>query len=449
MGIVFRQVLVWTVDEVSENQSVKSRTKVIIGVVSAVVVAGAGVGIALGVNQEPTGTFLTEAVQVRDVDVTVASSGVLTPAREIGLQFPGAQTSQLASLNVSVGDVVAEGDVLAAVSPEALDAAVAQAEASLASARSAVANAETSADQARQAISAADQAITAAELSLRNIVDDFPATSAGQPNKDLAILNAQKQKVTAEAQLETARRQLEAYYPLKASAEASVRSALAQLESARFNRANAVMTAPFSGTVVAIASQVGEPIGTTSVGTQGTSGFIIMAALEEFEVVADFAEADVVGIAEGQSVRLEFDAMPTETRDGVVTAIAPYGSVDPSGSSLTTYEVTISVPNPPAALRVGMTAQASITTEEQLNVIAAPVTALVQTADGFVVQVENQDGSLRTVAVEVGIRGGYWIEIVSGLQEGDRVVTGSDGALPPTDTGFGGPPEGTPGGPND
>lgn len=434
---------------VSENVRVKTRSKVIIGVVAAVVVAGAGVGITLGANQQPTGTFLTEAVQVRDVDVTVASSGVVNPASEIGLQFTGAQTAVLASLDVSVGDLVAEGDVLASLSPEALDAAVAQARASLASARSAVANAETSADQARQAISAADQAITTAELSLQNILDDYPSTTANQPNKDLAILNAQKQKVTAEAQLETARRQLEAYYPLKASAEASVQSAQAQLESALFNQANSVITAPFAGTVVAIASQVGEPIGTTSVGTQGTSGFIVLAALNEFEVVADFAEADVVGIQEGQSVRLEFDALPTESRDGVVTAIAPYGQVDPSGASLTTYEVTISVPNAPAGLRAGMTAQASITTEEQLNVVAAPVTALVETADGYVVQVEAADGSISTVSVEIGIRGGYWVEIVSGLSEGDRVVTGSDGALPPTDTGFGGPPEGTPGGDDD
>jgi RND family efflux transporter MFP subunit len=428
---------------------VKTRSKVIIGVIAAVAVVGAGVGIAVGVNQQPTGTFLTEAVQIRDVDVTVASSGVVTPAREIGLQFPGAQTAVLASLDVSVGDLVAEGDVLASLSPEALDAAVAQARASLASARSAVANAETTADQARQAISAADQAITQAELSLQNILNDFPQTNAGQPNKDLAILNAQKQKVTAEAQLETARRQLEAYFPLKASAEASVQSAQAQLESAVFNQANAVMTAPFAGTVVAIASQVGEPIGTTSVGTQGTSGFIVLAALNEFEVVADFAESEVVGIQEGQSVRLEFDALPTETRDGVVTAIAPYGQVDPSGASLTTYEVTISVPNAPAGLRAGMTVQASITTEERLNVIAAPVTALVETADGFVVQVESADGSIRTVTVDIGIRGGYWVEIVSGLSEGDRVVTGAAGTLPPTDTGFGGPPEGTRGGDDD
>jgi RND family efflux transporter MFP subunit len=424
---------------------VKTRTKVIIGIVSAAVVVAAGVGIAVGTNQQPTGTYLTENVQIRDVDVTVAASGTVNPGIELGLQFPAAATGSLKELFVAVGDTVAAGQVLASLNTESLVSAVSGAEASVAAARSAIANAETSGDSARQAISLADQAITAAQLAIENVVDDFPAGTASQPNRDLALLSAQKQKVSAEAQLETARRQLEAYYPLKSSAEASLRSAQAQLTSARFNLENAEMTAPFAGTVVAVASEVGEPIGTTSVGTQGTSGFIVLAGLDEFVVTADFAESDVVSVATGQSVLLEFDAIPGETREGTVTAVAPYGSVDPLGATLTTYEVTISVPDAPPGLRAGMTAQASITTEEREAVIAAPVTALVERGDGFVVQVQAEDGSVTTVDVEIGIRGGYWVEIISGLSEGQSVVTGSDGALPPTDTGFGGPPEGTPG----
>jgi membrane fusion protein, macrolide-specific efflux system len=423
---------------VQGEKYVKTKTKVTVGIVAALAVVGAGTGIVLGLNPQQTGTFLTETVQVRDVDVTVAASGIVNPAVEMGLQFPGAATSTLKELLVSVGDTVEEGQVLATLHTESLIAAVAQAEASVAAARSSLANAEITGDQARESISRADQLITAADVALATITSDTP-------NRDIQVLNAQKQKVTAQAQLETARRQLEAYYPLKASAEASLRSANAQLESARFNVRNAELTAPMAGTVVAIASQVGEPISATSVGTQGTSGFIILAALNEFVVKADFAEADVVSVATGQSVRLEFDAIPGETRQGTVTELAPYGSVDPTGASLTTYEVTISVPNAPAGLRAGMTAQASITTEDRAGVIAAPVTALVQRDDGFVVQVQAEDGTISTVDVEVGIRGGYWVEILSGLNEGDKVVTGSDGTLPPTDTGFGGPPEGTPG----
>lgn len=404
----------------------KTRTKVIVGIVAAVAVVGAGVGIAVSTSAPDQATVLTESAQVRDVDVTVAASGTVDPALELGLQFPGAATAQLATLEVEVGDVVAEGDVLATVKTEALEAAVA-------SARSAVASATTAELQATQAVQVAEQAVIAARLAYENVFDNHP-TSSG-PNRHIALENAEAQQASAEAQLATAQQQVAASGPARASAAAQLTSALANLE-------NATMTAPTAGTVVAIASAVGEPIGNTSVGTSGTTGFIILAALDEFVVTATFAESDVVGIAVGQKVSLEFDALVDDPREGAVTHVAPFGLVDRSGSSLTTYEVTISIPDAPAGLRAGMTAQASITTEERLGVISAPVTALVPTADGFVVRVQAEDGTITNVPVEVGIRGGYYVEIVSGLNEGDRVVTGSDGALPPTNTGFGGrPPE--------
>ncbi|MGA1752249.1 MAG: efflux RND transporter periplasmic adaptor subunit [Pontimonas sp.] len=402
----------------------KTRTKVIIGVVAALAVVGAGTGIALTASAPEEATVLTESAQVRDVDVTVAASGTVDPALELGLQFSGFATAELATLEVEVGDVVAEGDVLATLVTESLEAAVA-------SARSGVASARTAELQALQALETAEQAVIAARLNYENIYDDYPSTIAGQPNRHIALENAQAQQASAAAQLTAAQQQVAAAGPAKSSAAAQLDSALANLE-------NASLIAPAAGTIVAIASEVGEPIGTTSVGTNGTSGFIILAGLEEFVVRADFAEGDVVGIAPGQKVSLEFDALPDDSREGEVTEVAPFGVVDPSGASLTTYEVTISVPNAPTGLRAGMTAQASITTEEQLGVVAAPVTALVPTEDGFVVRVQAEDGTISNVPVEVGIRGGYWVEIVSGLSEGDRVVTGSDGELPPTDTGFGG-----------
>ena len=407
----------------------KTRTKVIIGVVAALAVVGAGAGIAVQASAPEEATVLTESAQVRDVDVTVAASGTVNPAREWGLQFPGVATAQLATLEVEVGDTVVEGDVLATLTTDALEAAVA-------SARSGVASARTAELQAQQAVETAEQAVVAARLNYENIFDDYPSTIAGQPNRHIALENAQAQQVAAAAQLAAAQQQVLAAGPAKTSASAQLESALANLEGA-------TLVAPSAGTIVAIASEVGEPIGTTSVGTKGTSGFIILAGLDQFVVTADFAESDVVGISPGQKVSLEFDALPDDPREGEVTQVAPFGVVDPSGASLTTYEVTISVPNPPAGLRAGMTAQASITTEERLQVVAAPVTALVPTDDGFIVRVQAEDGTITNVPVEVGIRGGYWVEIVSGLNEGDRVVTGSDGELPATDTGFGGgPPEG-------
>jgi len=118
---------------------VKTRTKVIIGVVAAVAVIGAGAGIAASFAPSTEGTFLTEEVQIRDVDVTVAASGSVSPSKELGLQFPAAATATLETLVVSVGDTVSEGQVLASLNTSSLQAAVVAAEASVASALSAVA----------------------------------------------------------------------------------------------------------------------------------------------------------------------------------------------------------------------------------------------------------------------------------------------------------------------
>lgn len=389
-------------------------------------VAIIGISIAVASAGAEPPKVLTETVQLRNVSVTVAASGTVDPAVELGLQFQGAATSELKLLQVEVGDLVSAGDVLAEISSESLAATVASSESSLASS-------ETARLQALQALEAAKQAVIAAELNYENIFDEFPSSIANNPNQHLALQNAEAQEALAQAQLAAARQQVSAAGPAIASAQA-------QLESALFNLSNAAMTAPADGTIVAIASGVGEPIGSTSVGTNGTSGFIIMAALNDFVVTADFAESDVVGISEGQRVSLEFDALPDQLREGRVTQVAPFGNVDPSGSALTTYEVSISVPNPPTGLRAGMTAQASITTQERLDVVAAPVTALVATDFGYVARVQDSSGDIENVPVELGIRGGYYVEIRSGLVEGDLVVTGSDGELPPTDTGFGGGP---------
>jgi multidrug efflux pump subunit AcrA (membrane-fusion protein) len=93
-----------------------------------------------------------------------------------------------------------------------------------------------------------------------------------------------------------------------------------------------------------------------------------------------------------------------------------------------------------------MTAQASITTESQSDVLAAPVTALVERDGATFVQVLGADGNISLVEVTVGIQGGYWIEITSGLSGGEQVVTGASGEIPVVGGGGFGPPEGTPGG---
>jgi multidrug efflux pump subunit AcrA (membrane-fusion protein) len=240
----------------------------------------------------------------------------------------------------------------------------------VATARAGVATANQAEAAAQLAINTADQALAAADLAIAQARD--AVANRGQV-RDVA----NRQKSAAEAQRDQASAQMAAAQAQKTQANASLSSARAQLEQAQRALDDADLIAPIAGTIISIASQVGEALGSgagagLSTGTTGGSGgggaFIHLADLGGFEVRADFAEADVVGIVAGQEVSLTFDAIPGAGQVGTVRDVALVGGVDPAGGRLTTFEVIISLPAPPEGLRVGMTAQASITTEERADV---------------------------------------------------------------------------------
>lgn len=414
--------------------------KIIIGVIVAIAVIGATVAVfALQPRESVADSVLTEVVERRDVTTTVAASGVVEPVDQLSLSFQ--TTGRLDTLLVSVGDVVEAGDILATLDPANLETAVLAAKSTVATARAGVATANQTEASAQLAINSADQALAAAELAIATARD---AVANRSQQRDVA----NRQKSAAEAQRDAAQAQMAAAQAQKTQASASLTSAGAQLDQAERALDDAVLTAPMAGTVVSIASQVGEALSASPAAGGATGGgFIVLADLSAFVVSADFAEADIVGIEQGQEVSITFDAIPGGGLTGEVLEVGLIGGVDPAGGRLTTYEVTVSVPAPPQGLRVGMTAQASITTEARSDVVAAPVTALVEQDGVTFVQVLAPDGTISSVEVTVGIQGGYWIEIVSGLSGGERVVTGASGDIPVVGGGgFGGPPEGTPGG---
>lgn len=413
-------------------------TKVIIAVVATLVVVGGGIAVfALQPQEDLSQTVLTEEIQRRDVQVTVAASGSVEAASEIGLSF--AAPGVLESLSVDVGDQVTAGTVLAQLKTDSLVASVEAAKSQVAAARAGIDAIALQEAQAQQAINSADLRITSAELSIE-------VAEEALTNQSLQEDVAYRELAAAEAQRDAALRQMEAIPSQRTQAQAALRSANAQLAAAEASLAQASLVAPMDGTVISIASEVGETVGQAVVGTQATTGFIVLADLSEFVVIADFAEADIVGIQVGQEVEVSFDALPGANTTGIVQEVGLVGSVDPAGGQLTTYDVTISLNSPPEGLRLGMTAQASITTGEQADVVAAPVTALLSDGDQTYVNVLREDGTIERVDVTLGIQGGYWVEVTSGLTGGEKVVTGSSGDIPVVGGGgFGGPPEGTPG----
>ena len=412
--------------------------KIIIGVVVAIAVIAATVTVfALQPRESVSDSVLTEVVERRDVTTTVAASGVVEAVEQRTVSFR--QAGELASVNVSVGDVVSQGDVLATIDPRDLEAALVQARSALESARGGITAAALAEANAQAGINFADQQLTRAEQGVRE------ARGGSRDERD----NANRNLASKQADRDAAEVSMQVAREGRVQADLALRAAEASFEQAEKALEDATLIAPIDGTVISIDSKVGELVGQTSLAAGASSGFIVLADLSAFTVKADFAEADVVGIEEGQEVTVTFDAIPGGGVTGKVIEAGLFGGVDPSGGRLTTYEVTISIPNPPQGLRVGMTAQASITTESRSNVLAAPVTALVERDGRTFVQVLGADGTITLVEVTVGIQGGYWIEIISGLSGGERVVTGASGDIPVVGGGGFGPPEGTPGGDRD
>ena len=398
----------------------KKSTKITLGIVAGAVVVGGGVitAISLANQPDPTESLLTAEVQQRTIATTVAASGEVQAVDRLGVNF--AVSGEVTAVNVEAGDTVAEGEVIATLDSTALEVALESAESSLASARDGVSVANLAEAQAQQAINAADQAIAAAEQSIE---------AARDANNTEAEATANRQLATAQAQRDTAEYTQARVPGQKAAAAAALESAQAGLEQAQANLDKATLRAPMSGTVLRVDVEAGD-----AVTTAGPDVFAI-ADLGSFEVTANFSESDVIVIEEGQNVQVDFDAIPGESSVGTVSNVSLLGEADPTGGSLTTYPVTVSIDNPPADARVGMTAQINIIIDESADVVAAPVAALNVRGEDVYVNVLQSDGTIQEVVVETGTQGSNFVQITSGLEGGETVVIGDVGEFPVVNSG--------------
>ena len=193
----------------------------------------------------------------------------------------------------------------------------------------------------------------------------------------------------------------------------------------------AKLTAPIDGvvTTVNIVKSLDAP-----------SGDAIVVDAATFEVTADVVETDIASMVVGQPAVIAIDAADAEV-NGKVTAIAPTAAGDTTGG-VVSYAVTVSLGDPPATVRAGMTADVTITIDSSNGVLTVPATALRGTTGDHSVLILGADGTTVAQAVEVGLVTNTTAEIRSGLTAGQEVVTGvstaQSGTTTPTTGGFGG-----------
>jgi RND family efflux transporter MFP subunit len=197
--------------------------------------------------------------------------------------------------------------------------------------------------------------------------------------------------------------------------EANVATARFNLDTAKDRSANADIRAPIAGTVTAVGLASGQNASTT------TAAFEI-ADTTALELVGSIQEVDVLSVREGSAATVTLDALPGEALQGRVVSIATTGN---SSQGVVTYPVRISLEAAGGVvLRDGLSATATIVVEKQENVLLVPVQALVGTFDQPQIRV-LQAGTPVVRPVSLGNTDGYWVAVLSGLAEGDRVVMDS------------------------
>ncbi|MFV0635529.1 efflux RND transporter periplasmic adaptor subunit [Mitsuokella sp. WILCCON 0060] len=208
-------------------------------------------------------------------------------------------------------------------------------------------------------------------------------------------------------------------------------SALAQAES---DAAETSITAPIDGTVV------GEPktVGTMAVSTSDNPTVIMrIADLSSKQIKAKVDETDIGNVKVGQEATFTVDTYTDKTFTARVSKISQTdtsnswdtssssssGSSASSSASVIYYYVTLDVDDPDGLLLPAMTARVEINTADKANVLAVPISVLKTDSNGSYVIVRNDDGSQENRYVTTGIYSDEYVEILSGLEEGEDVVS--------------------------
>ncbi len=310
-------------------------------------VAGAGVLAALGAasvwqrgaEQRAAPHFVTEAISVGDLALTVTANGTLQPTRSVSI---GSELSgTVAQVLVDVNDKVTKGQVLVELDTAKLRDQITQSEAAVASAKASLAQAQATVKEARIALARLEevQRLSGGKLPAATELDSAQATLAkAQASEDVA--------------------------------RASVTEAQATLSTNRTNLAKASIRAPMDGVILTRAVEPGYAVAAS---LQAVTLFTLAQDLRQMKLSVNVDEADVGQIQPGQKASFSVSAWPQRKYPATITRVS-YGST--TTDNVVTYTTLLDVANPDLSLRPGMTATALIAATEHQGVLLVPNTAL-------------------------------------------------------------------------
>lgn len=395
------------------------------GIAGVVVVGVAALAVvAAKKNSTKPVDVRVEAVEARDLVASVTASGQIQPRTKVDVSAD--VTGKIVRLSVKEGDIVKKGQFLLQIDPEQPTAALQRAEAALASARAQAAQSRANLIQAQRNFERSEQ-----------IKKTQPA-------------------LVSEEQLEQLRTQMDVNKALNEAANYSVEQAVASVRDARQALNRTTIIAPMSGKVTRLNVEEGE---TAIMGTlnKDAATLLTISDMSVLETKVKVDETDVARINVGDSAVVQIDAFPDTTFIGQVVEISNSSVVRPgasaSGDQAIDYEVRVELKNPPADTRPDFSATAKIVTATRKQVLSIPIIALtvrenesLPSGDSAVtvgrtpakevgkrdvegVFIVGADNKVTFRPVKVGIAGERHFEVLTGLQSGEKIVSGTYQAI--------------------
>ena len=389
----------------------KQKTKIIISVI-ALLVLGTAASIQASRGRTSGVEVRTEEIELRDLVEVVTASGNIRALRTVDVSSE--VSAKVSELLVDEGEDVLRGQILLRLEPDQYRASVARTEASLAQAR---------AGQTQQ------------EANLLQAERDL--------NRLLA-LRARDTVLVSGLQVDDARTRFDVAVATLASSQHGVSQWQASVDEAMEQLSKTIFRAPMDGKVTRLNVEEGQ---TVIIGTMNNAGSLVLTIsdLSVIEVVVQVDETDVPAISIGDSASIRIDAFGDREFTGHVTEIGNSAINPPSRQAAgqqaaIDFEVVLTLELNDAVLRPDLSATADIVTESRAKVLGVPIIALTvreeepdtsaadYSEDDELDDVEGvfmvSDGTVTFTAVEVGIAGQEYFEILSGISVGDTVVAG-------------------------
>ena len=358
-----------------------------------------------------------------DIVETVSATGKIQP--EVEVKLSSEVSGEIIELPIVEGQQVEKGDLLVRVNPDIYQSSLNRSQATLQNVKAGLEQSEATLKEAQ------------ANYDRNKSLFEKGVISKADWDKSIAAYE------TAQASRSSA------YY--------SVQSASATVKEATDNLNRTTIYAPMSGTISLLNVEIGERV----VGTQQMAGTEILrvANLSNMEVEVDVNENDIVKVQIGDSTIVEVDAYLKKEFKGIVTEIANSAAGALTADQVTNFKVKVRIleesykdllegkPEYYSPFRPGMTATVDIITNKREKAVAAPISAIViktdtsSTKKPIVDKIENKTETVENEekfecvfvknndeaklrVVKTGIQDDTNIEIISGLKEGDEIITG-------------------------